>query len=312
MSLLRLVSNLRKSRKPYELMTGGIHKDITLPFTDEVELYHSTISTASQKVRVCLAQKMIPYKSHIVDWNPNHSKSNQIHNNSAEYTFINPQRLVPTLIHNGHPVYDSHDIIKYIHSNINGNNYNLIPLQCNAITIDTWMDRGAMYGDLFDVENLKLRAGNCIAAMTVPVIIRRTSNATYTEIIEMSVLGKRRLFPLTAKLFQSQLLNSKKVTQLVENSTFYMKQHLNELNDLLLTNKTYYIGGDEFSMADIPWVIILERCRLLKMFDDDFNINGAQLIGLKHYWEMIQQENCYKVGILNEQGYLKAVEKYYA
>eukprot|EP01084_Bolivina_argentea_P132341 233556_1 len=311
MSVSRLLSNLVKarSRKPYQLMSGGIHKDIQLPHTDEVELYHNAASSAAQKVRLCLAQKQIPYKSHLIDLSPDHSKPNSIHNNSSEYSFINPGRLVPTLVHNGNPVYESHDIIKYIHSNINGNNYNLIPPNCDEYIINKWMECAAMYGDILDVENCKLRAGNCLPGITLHGIVKRAQNAKYAEIIEQSILGKRHMLPMIAKVFGSKLVNSKKFKDIQQNAKFYMGNHLNEMNNLLLENGTKYIAGNELSMVDLPWIVVIERCRILDFFNDNFIVNEKELIGLKKYWEVIEQENCYKVAILEQEGYAEIVEK---
>ena len=52
--LSKLISNVRKPMKPYELMKGGIHRNIKLPYTDSIELYHNISSSCSQKVRLCL------------------------------------------------------------------------------------------------------------------------------------------------------------------------------------------------------------------------------------------------------------------
>jgi len=72
-----------------------------------LELYHSPISTCSQKVRLALAEKDIDYVHRVIDF----STMEQL---SEEYLELNPNGVVPTLVHNGRPVVDSSVICEYI------------------------------------------------------------------------------------------------------------------------------------------------------------------------------------------------------
>jgi glutathione S-transferase len=72
-----------------------------------LELYNSAVSTSSQKVRLMLAEKSIPWSDrrisfakheHISDW----------------YLKLNPNGVVPTLVHDGHAVIDSSVIGEYL------------------------------------------------------------------------------------------------------------------------------------------------------------------------------------------------------
>ncbi len=44
--------------------SGGIHPEITLPHTEAWELYHNGFSLCSKKLRVCMAELGLPYRSH--------------------------------------------------------------------------------------------------------------------------------------------------------------------------------------------------------------------------------------------------------
>lgn len=70
-------------------------------------LYHHPISTCSQKVRLVLAEKGLEYKSQIVDL----SKGEHL---TLEYLAINPNGVVPTLVHDGNPIRDSSVICEYL------------------------------------------------------------------------------------------------------------------------------------------------------------------------------------------------------
>lgn len=72
-----------------------------------IELYHANHSTCSQKVRLCLAEKGLDYESHLIDL----GAKDQL---APDYLKINPNGVVPTLIHDGRTVIDSSVICEYL------------------------------------------------------------------------------------------------------------------------------------------------------------------------------------------------------
>jgi glutathione S-transferase len=72
-----------------------------------IELYHAHISTCSQKVRLCLAEKGLAWTSHPIEF------ANGEHLTPA-YLALNPNGVVPTLMHDGRPVIDSSVICEYL------------------------------------------------------------------------------------------------------------------------------------------------------------------------------------------------------
>ncbi len=70
-------------------------------------LYHAAKSSASRRVRLCLEEKSIPWTGHEIDL----SKQEQ---HSAEYLKINPNGVVPTLLHDGRPLHESGTICEYL------------------------------------------------------------------------------------------------------------------------------------------------------------------------------------------------------
>ena len=72
-----------------------------------LELYHGGLTTCSKQVRHCLREKGLPYKSHFVElW--------RYENLSPDYLKLNPNGVVPTLVHDGVPVVNSFCINEYI------------------------------------------------------------------------------------------------------------------------------------------------------------------------------------------------------
>ena len=72
-----------------------------------LELYHSGLTTCSKQVRHCLREKGLKYESKYVElW--------RYENLSPDYLKLNPNGVVPTLVHDGTPVINSFCINEYI------------------------------------------------------------------------------------------------------------------------------------------------------------------------------------------------------
>jgi glutathione S-transferase len=72
-----------------------------------IELYHAHISTCSQKVCLCLAEKGLEWISHPIEF----ARGEHL---TPAYLALNPNGVVPTLVHDGRPVIDSSVICEYL------------------------------------------------------------------------------------------------------------------------------------------------------------------------------------------------------
>ena len=72
-----------------------------------LELYNFSQSTCSLKVRLCFAEKQL-------DWVDRRLVSKDHDHLSDWYLKLNPNGVVPTLIHDGRPVYESSVIMGYL------------------------------------------------------------------------------------------------------------------------------------------------------------------------------------------------------
>lgn len=70
-------------------------------------LYHANHSTCSQKVRLCLAEKGLAYEGKLVNLGTNEHLT-------PEYLALNPNGVVPTLVHDGKIIRDSGVICEYL------------------------------------------------------------------------------------------------------------------------------------------------------------------------------------------------------
>lgn len=73
----------------------------------ELLLHHAWKSSASRRVRLCLAEKNLAYESCPVDMG-------RMAHHSPEYLHINPNGQVPTLVHDGRPLHESGTICEYL------------------------------------------------------------------------------------------------------------------------------------------------------------------------------------------------------
>jgi len=71
-----------------------------------LELYHSVNSVCAQKVRVAMAEKGLEYQEHLMTL-----RGDQF---DDAYMKLNPNAVVPTLIHDGRPVVESSVILYYL------------------------------------------------------------------------------------------------------------------------------------------------------------------------------------------------------
>lgn len=72
-----------------------------------LELYHDWRSFCSIKVRLCLAEKKLPWTSRFVDLM-------KLEHTRPEYLKLNPNGVVPTLVHDGVPIIESTIINEYL------------------------------------------------------------------------------------------------------------------------------------------------------------------------------------------------------
>jgi len=72
-----------------------------------LELYHAGLTTCSKKSRLALKEKGLAYKSHYL-------RLDKFEHHAPDYLKINPNGIVPTLVHDGNVVIESGVINEYI------------------------------------------------------------------------------------------------------------------------------------------------------------------------------------------------------
>ena len=72
-----------------------------------LELYHGGHTTCSRKARLCLKEKGLDYKSHFLNLRG-------FEQHTPAYLKLNPNGVVPTLVHDGAAIINSFCINEYI------------------------------------------------------------------------------------------------------------------------------------------------------------------------------------------------------
>ena len=105
---------MKTKNKNLEILSGKQSFKV-IETNNEWVLYHNEFSLCSRKVRICMSEADIHYKSKHV----NIIETGNAENLSKYFKKINPKVTVPVLLHNGYPIYESHEQIKYLNEHKN-------------------------------------------------------------------------------------------------------------------------------------------------------------------------------------------------
>lgn len=210
-----------------------------------IELYHASMSVCSEKVRMALAEKNQDFVSHFFNLREGPQQS-------PEYMKLNPNAVVPTLVHDGNVIIESAVINEYIDEVFPGTPLRTSNPVSRARMRVWWkqLDEGihAFTGVIsaalaFRYQHLKKspeELDSYFAKMVDPVRRERMRN-----VVEKGVDSPH--FVPALKRFDKMLSD--------------MQASL---------EKGSYLAGEEFSLADIafvPYVTRLEHLQMAHMWD---------------------------------------------
>jgi glutathione S-transferase len=281
-----------------KLPTGGLHPEITLPHTDEWELYHNSFSLCSKKVRVCMAELGLAYKSHQVHL----IETGAYETVSRRYLRVNPAGTVPVLVHRGHPVYESHDQIVYAAMHAGGRGEELLPRDDeDRDLVAQWSDRASLVGD--PMRGLERRAGNCVPALTFPIFATMVRYIPYGEILKGLLTHPNKERPLFFAMLKLRGVGGlpalSPLMKTVHRARVQMGVHLDALEAQLEKLGGPWIAADRFTLADVSWVVILDR--LAEADWDNFFWGEDRRPAISSYWRRLQARPSYRGEILDRR-----------
>lgn len=221
-----------------------------------IELFHAPISTCSQKVRLVLAEKDLPWKSHIVNLNSGEHLS-------AEYLRMNPNGVVPTLLDDGTPIVDSSVINEYLE--------------------DVYPDRPVRPKD--PKTTARMRAWRqYIDEVPTPAIRPPSFNAFFVPI--WASMSEREFFEYTERLplrkhFYRKMGRSGFSQTEIDEALDKLKQTLVRMEASL--SEGSWLVGDQYTLADVsitPTLVRMDDLGLSSMWDE--------LPGVKDWYSRIQ------------------------
>jgi glutathione S-transferase len=284
-----------RSRRRTRPMSGGLHTEIELPHEREFELYHNALSLCSKKTRVCLAELGIEYESHPIDL----IETGSYENISRHFLAVNPAGLVPVLVHNGHPIYESHDQIRYAAEHSPRGTAALLPEDPELEKrMQEWVDRTSLTGDDPTAET-RSSAGNCVPGLTFPLFAAMIEDIPVHRVLEGLLFHRIKFRPvifLTLKAVGVRRLSRLQAgIRLLHRSIRHMREHLDALEAQLVASGGPWILGSQFTLADVGWVPIFERlveADCLHVF-----VAEGRRPAVAAYWERLKERPSYRAAI---------------
>lgn len=281
-----------RSQRHTSPVTGGIHNEIELPHEQEFELYHNDFSLCAKKVRVCLAELGLPHKSHHIDL----IETGSYQTLSRGYLKVNPSGVVPTLVHKGHPIYESHDIIRYAADHSPAQNVKLVPDDPEEREkMQHWIDFASLVGDNV-FSNLEHAAGSCVPGLTMPIFAAMMKDISTWRVLEGLLFHRLRARPLmflTLKLTGLKRIHRRgPFIGLYRRSARQMDLHLDALEAELERSGGPWLLGRDYSLADVGMVVIFER--MLEADCLERFLGAGCHSKVRDYWERLRQRPSYQ------------------
>ena len=255
-------------------------------------LYHNCFSLCSRKVRLCLEELEIEYKQEHIDL----IETGKYEVASKNFLRINPGATVPVLLHEGYPIYESHEQIYYL-TKESSPSFIIPSAEDEKKLMDYWVKKSSMVGD--PMENQHIYAGNCIGALTFPLF------ASMIKFIKMNkILAGLISHPLKIRVFLFIILKifgykafstGSPIRKLINRALKNINDHLHELDNHLKTNGKNWIINNSFTLADISWAVILHRIEEVGW--DDILFRDKTF--LKDYFKKVKAKQSFKSSIIN-------------
>ena len=253
---------------------------------DEWILYHNEFSLCSRKVRICMSELNIQYKSKHI----NIIETGNAENLSKLFKKINPKVTVPVLLHYGYPIYESHEQIKYLNEYKNGK------LITNDVE-NSWIKKASLVGE--PIDNLDQYAGNCVSLLTPPLFISMLGNISIFKFLPYFFKHPVKFRAINFLLFKVLgYFSYRKSTPLYGISLKASKnlnQHMKDL-DIQIKSKEWIMGND-FSLADISWAVILHRLEELQILDHILHTYS----NIESYYKRLKKRKCFIEGVIKFQ-----------
>ncbi len=238
----------------------------------DLTLYAFPASLCSQKVRLALAEKRVPYENQLIDIEL------RLENFEPWYLRLNPRGVVPTLVHGDRVVTDSALIIRYIDEAFEGP-----PLIPEGSDERECMEQWIEQQDRLRMRELTFASLRGVMGMA----LRKIS-------MPLRVAKLRRLRdanPDLAKRYEAKIEDVRQWRASIA-SRSEIAEIRNDLESVLRRveeqlGKTRYLAADTYSLADVAWTCILARLKMLGLAASLWGDGRFPLVA--SYYERLRQ-----------------------
>jgi glutathione S-transferase len=231
-----------------------------------LHLYHYAVSNCSQKVRMTLEEKGQPWTSHHLDLPRNEHVT-------PEYMGINPNGLVPTLVHDGKVIIESSDIIDYLDAT-----FPAPPLKpadpAELARMQSWIQ-------LWDSIQPALKTLSHEFLFKVRKHNARRELARYERIHK-----NKHLIEFLREFTSADGLSPQRIRSAYTEAT----SALECLDQRLLEHE--WLAGDTFSLADLAWSVNLYRFGLMRFPLQDLH-------GVRRWFAAIEQRPSFQKAVVD-------------
>ena len=285
------VENGRRTRHS---VPPGLRPEVLLPHEQEFELYHNALSLCSMKTRVCLAELGISYRSHPIDL----IETGAYENIRPAFLSVNPGGTVPVLVHHGHPVYESHEQIRYAAEHAPAGSPRLVPEDPElAREMQRFVDASSLTDD--PLEHGDASAANAVPGLTLPLFAAMIDRIPTWRILEGLLFHFDKRRPLVFLLFKAVGLERfgrlGPAVGILARSRRQMAAHLDALEKQLRESRGPWILGEGFSLADVSWLVIFER--LVQADALHVFLAEGRRPECAAYWERLRRRPAYREAI---------------
>ncbi|BFM14835.1 maleylacetoacetate isomerase [Maricurvus nonylphenolicus] len=260
---------------------------MTVPYDEEFELYHYGESICSQMARLALCEKDVAYKSHHL-----HLELNGEHL-SKEFRSINPTALVPVLVHNGNPIYDSWRIIKYLDECFPNQGESLWPKDVEKVKL---VERLMVDSALDENEPIGENFGSSIAGASSYILA--------------NILRRRSIPSIIKDYFFKHPLKNRGVAFLIMRLTgslpkpFY-KKFVKRLARGLTSIENQLNHGGDYIIGEYSAVDIMLTAHFHRLEDIAFGslLESDEFPNIREYWKKIKARPSYQKAMLDHHSW---------
>jgi len=203
-----------------------------------LHLFHYAMSNCSQRVRMLLEEKELPWTGHHVDLARGE-------HTGEWYQAINPKAVVPTLVHDGTVIVESSDILRYLDERFPH------PPLCHATGIDpAAVDRWLSLADA---------AQSPLKLLSHEFLFKPGARKSERELKQL----QRTLHNLELLAFHRRFSSPEGFSrEEIQGAVAQMHDAFARLDRQLTTAR--WLAGENFSIADIAWVVNIHRLQLMR------------------------------------------------